>query len=146
MFLKLRNQVKSNSAAVSNKKDMDSLIKDLSSIFKVKDQNNKNRDERIKQYKELAKDAAYVGEEIVEYDKNYWYKEAIKEKIRGLCDRSTFLLVRWDPFKDKYYWKNAAGHKKTHWYKFQEAVRAHQKEAWDILDKPVFQKLELAEF
>ena len=55
-----------------------------------------------------------------------------------------YLLKAGDPFQEKrergYQWNS--NHKQSDWYKFQQAVKAHQKKAEGIL-KPVFDKMEV---
>jgi len=55
-----------------------------------------------------------------------------------------YLLKAGDPFQNKkervYQWKD--NHKQSDWYKFQQAVKAHQKTAEGIL-KPVFNRMEV---
>jgi hypothetical protein len=55
------------------------------------------------------------------------------------------LLARLDPFSDRYRWKDRKNYKQTHWYRFQEAVKQHQNETWQILADRNFQGLELPE-
>ena len=42
-------------------------------------------------------------------------------------------FLRFDPFTDKYTWKDSQNYRQTDWYLFQEAVKIHQNETWEIL-------------
>jgi len=42
-----------------------------------------------------------------------------------------------------YTWRKPRKYKETKWYNFQEAVKAHQNTAWEILEEKVFAKLDL---
>ena len=69
----------------------------------------------------------------------------VKEDVRGLRDRGDFTLTRWDPITDRYHWKNSQTHRRSNWYRFQEAVKEQQDETWDILDQSNLRDLELPE-
>lgn len=42
-----------------------------------------------------------------------------------------------------YSWKDNTTYKNSNWYKFQEAVKEHQKESWEILSDSSFKELEI---
>jgi hypothetical protein len=46
---------------------------------------------------------------------------------------------------DGYFWKDRQNFKQSPWYCFQEAVKTHQQDSWDILDQSNMQGLELPE-
>jgi hypothetical protein len=91
----------------------------------------------------LSDRAEYGDCELAEYDANLWLDEVVNESVRGLRDRSDFILTRWDPLSDVYTWKNPQNHRRSRWYLFQEAVKNHQNEAWDILVQSNMANLEL---
>jgi len=99
----------------------DRLIAEIDWAIGDYDITNEERDKRISRYKALIK------EDFIDYDKDVWFKEAISKNI-GF-------------FKWNYKWKG--NYTETHWFKFQEAVKAHQKIAKDIILKPLFEKMEL---
>ncbi len=70
-----------------------------------------------------------------EYDPNGWFDEAVDTEVRGLEDSLPPELIL---FKDRYYWK--AGWEDSDWYKFQEAVKAHQAMCMKEL-QPVFDQM-----
>lgn len=108
-----------------------------------RDQKNQRSDERVDRYRELAERAEYGDAALPIYDEDLWFEEAVNEDVRGLRDRSDFALLRFDPFTDRYTWKDSRPHQETHWYLFQEAVKAHQDETWEILASSNLRGLDL---
>jgi hypothetical protein len=121
------------------------LKDDLDRCIGGTDQANTHEGERIARYRELAQASEYGGRELESYDAYRWMDDAVDEAVRGLRDRSDTLLARLDPFTDLYRWKDRKNYQQTHWYRFQEAVKAHQNETWQILADRNFQGLELPE-
>jgi hypothetical protein len=85
-------------------------LEDKISIAMGKESNTEKREdaERIERYAVIAKD-------ISEYDKELWFNEAIKKQ--GLSKKSNF--------------------QNSYWYKFQEAVKAHQQFAFMTIYKQI---------
>jgi len=102
-------------------KEREKLIKDIDTAIGGHDKENEQKDIRIVRYKAL------IGEDFIDYDESRWFNDAIKRKI-GF-------------FKWNYRWKDNC--RESHWYKFQEAVKEHQKIAKDEILKPIFDKMEL---
>jgi hypothetical protein len=121
------------------------LKDDLDRCIGRPDQANTHEGERIARYRDLAQAPEYGGQELESYDAHRWMDDAVDEAVRALRDRSDTLLSRLDPFADLYRWKDRKNYKQTHWYRFQEAVKAHQNETWQILADRNFQGLELPE-
>ena len=120
-----------------------SLLADLGNAIGERDQANTKKGERIARYRELSVQSEYGGTELPEYDGDAWLQAALKEKVRGLRDRSDFTLARWDPFTDIFSWADRKNHRRTDWYCFQEAVKDHQGTAWEILSRSNLKGLEL---
>jgi hypothetical protein len=101
------------------------LLEEIDRAIGGYDRDNINRDKRINRYLNL------IGDDLVEdYDKNLWFRSAVKKEKRG------FGFNRdWE-----YFWKK--DYKKSEWYKFQQAVKAHQREAKRIL-KPLLEQMEV---
>lgn len=116
---------------------------DLDRAIGERDRNNSYRAARIARYRALSDRAEYGDCELAEYDANLWLDEVVNESVRGLRDRSDFILTRWDPLSDVYTWKNPQNHRRSRWYLFQEAVKNHQNKAWDILVQSNMANLEL---
>jgi hypothetical protein len=89
---------------------------------------NYGREDRIKRYRELA---PWLGD----FDESEWFKDAIDVEVRGLKDSEKGLLSMFTMLHDKLYWKKGVDIEKTHWYRFQEAVKEHQAKAMQDLDK-----------
>ncbi len=123
----------------------DSLCNDLRENIGERDQSNKFKKSRVARYKERAASSDYGDTDLVEYDEDKWFDDAIKENVRGLRDRSQSFgaFMRIDPWNDEYTWKDSENYEETHWHKFQKAVKNHQNTAWDILETSTFNKMEL---
>ncbi len=88
--------------------------------------------ERIKRYQEVEK--------VETYDDQDWFKKAIKTDVRGLPDSKDGLAKEYLTFfRDRYSWKTS-NYKNTDWYKFQEAVKAHERKGLKLL-APTFKKM-----
>lgn len=121
----------------------ETLRQDLHWAIGDRDQCNSYREERIARYRELSNRADYGGRELPQYDEDFWLQDAISEKVRGLRDRGDFSLARWDPLTDVYSWKDRQTYQQCSWFRFQEAVKNHQDEAWAILETSNLLGLEL---
>jgi len=121
------------------------LLADLDRCIGAQDRENADEENRIARYRELAAAPAYGGREMDTYDANRWMDEAVDTSVRGLRDRGKSPLARLDPFKDSYRWKDRENCRQTHWRRFQEAVKSHQNETWQILEYENFLGLELPE-
>ncbi len=99
--------------------------------------------ERIARYCELALSPEYGGRALDPYDPRAWMDEAVDAEVSGLDDRGGGFLSRLDPFRDRYAWKDRRQYRETHWRRFQEAVKAHQDETWEILSMRNFLGLDL---
>ncbi len=119
------------------------LKADLDRAIGGRDQSNEYSNERIERYRELARLAPYGDTEIPAYDEDDWFDEAVNEDVRGLRDRGDNMLLRFDPFTDQYTWKDRETYRETDWYLFQEAVRVHQGETWEVLANSNLRGLDL---
>ena len=99
--------------------------------------------ERITRYLELSKTAEYGSESLREFNIENWLFEAVNGPFEQIDFKLNELLSHVIPNVAEYNWKNPGSHTETDWYKFQEAVKTHQNESWDILNESVFSKLEL---
>jgi len=106
------------------------------------------REERLSRYRALAAQAPYGGSDIPPYDPDRWMDEAVNEEIHGFRDRSDFILSCLDLWPDVFTWRDRAGdaYRQTPWYRFQEAVKDHQRETWQLLANRNFLALELPAF
>ncbi len=123
-------------ASVSNKEialRQEQLKSDLNMAIGERDQANERSNERTERYMSLALRTEYGSTNLPIYDEDLWFDDAVNEHARGLRDRGDNKLLRFDPFTDKYTWKDPSNYKQTDWYQFQEAVKNHQNETWEIL-------------
>ena len=107
---------------------------------------------RIQLYQVMAQKEAYGKTPLPKYDADYWMDEAVREDVRGFRVRSQVAAFRMikskvtsimTPLQDLYTWKDEHHYQLTDWYRFQEAVKEHQKMAGEILYASTFNKMEL---
>ncbi len=122
------------------------LTQDLRTAIGERDQANERQDERIARYCDLAQHVEYGDQSLPYYDEELWFDEAVNEHVRGLRDRGDIALLRYDPIADKYTWKDRHNYQQTNWYRFQQAVKDHQNESWEILAESNLKGLQLEEF
>ena len=114
---------------LNNPNDGQDLIDQIDKAIGGQDESSGNRIER---YKEL------IGTEFVEYGKNHWFEEAIDFKNEEVADQDPQDTV---PISQtEWVWRE--DYKESHWYKFQEAVKAHQWLAMDTVIGPIFKQME----
>ncbi len=89
--------------------------------------------ERLKSYKNRLPTWA-------NFDEMHWFDAAIDTKVRGLPDSHDGLKSKLTIFKDEFYWKDGINKETTDWFRFQEAVKEHERHAIKILT-PTFQKM-----
>ena len=70
---------------------------------------------------------------LVPYDRYCWLDKATNQKVRWFRDSRNKFTWWLRISKDKYYWKIRK--ENTNWFKFQEAVKAHQAEALPFISK-----------
>ncbi len=127
------NKQKGRKANTSWNKLSSQLIKAMGPSFSGS--KNYYHEDRLNNYRDLA---PWLGD----FDESDWFNEAIDIKVRGLKDSESGLLSMITMLHDKLYWKEETDKEKTNWYKFQEAVKEHQKEAMKDLDK-LFAKMNI---
>ncbi|MBU1055980.1 MAG: hypothetical protein KKC46_19455 [Proteobacteria bacterium] len=89
---------------------------------------NYYREDRVMRYKALA---PWLGD----FDESEWFGEAIDVKVKGFKDSKDGLFSMFTMFKDDLCWKEDVDKEKTDWFRFQEAVKEHQKIAMVDIDK-----------
>lgn len=129
-YLKAQGRPDNSSKWSSLKK---SLNKMMGSAYTETINRNERKEKRIKMYQEFAPT-------IDGYDEWEWFNSAIDTKVIGLRDNSIPHIMT--IFKDKYSWKKSIKKQQTHWYKFQEAVKEHEKFGVKLLS-PVFKKMDV---
>ena len=72
---------------------------------------------------------------LPEYDENDWFRYAVNTDVKGLKDSTKGLLAKLTLFKDRHYWRSEKIKENTHWYQFQEAVKAHEACAIEVMSE-----------
>jgi hypothetical protein len=129
-YLKAQGRPNNSGKWPSLKKSLNEMI---GSAYTETINSNERKEKRIKMYKEFAP-------ALPEYDEWEWFNSAIESKVIGLRDNSIPQITT--IFKDKYSWKKSIKKQATHWYKFQEAVKEHEKFGVKLLS-PVFKKMDV---
>lgn len=75
-----------------------------------------------------------------DFDENRWFDAAIRTDIRGIRDSKDGIGVRFNLLRDEYYWHDDDAKEKTDWYRFQVAVKEHERLALELLS-PTFAKM-----
>lgn len=119
------------------------LEEDLTLVIAERDASGELKEERILRCVELSKKPSYGSSELEMYNHEKWLDEVINEDIKGLSDRKNSILSDYTFFKDEYTWKDINTYQNTHWYKFQEQIKIHQKFAYEYLQEKVFNKMDL---
>jgi hypothetical protein len=101
------------------------LLKAMGPVFSG--EKLQGQDDRLEAYYRLFK--------MPEYNQNDWFNKAVKTEVRGLPDNFLSSLTI---FEDECKWKK--GWQTSNWYKFQEAVKAHQALCMVEL-APIFQQM-----
>ena len=74
------------------------------------------------------------------FDEKKWFDEAIETEVHGMEDSQDGILANFTIFKDKNYWKEGIIKEETSWYRFQQAVKEHERLALNLLS-PTFAKM-----
>ena len=85
---------------------------------------------RISRYKKLAPWLPKT------FDESKWFNDAIETNVEGL--RS--ILSSFTVFRDKYFWRKDRNREETNWYRFQAAVKDHERYAIKLLS-PLFAQI-----
>lgn len=124
LFEEYRRQLKPRGSEDLLKRDRAELRRDLKAAMES------GEDKRFERYKDLS--LKYGRGRMPDYRKKAWFDEAVKIGTRGGGKaRRTFVA-----------WKSPRQYKRKDWYKFQEAVKAYQEIARNVL-APLFSRLDL---
>ncbi|MBL0319561.1 MAG: hypothetical protein IPP74_09810 [Alphaproteobacteria bacterium] len=110
-----------------------SLIAELLNAIGPRDEGNQLQQVRIAAYQTLGLNPEFGSITIPTYDKNAWFKEAVKLKYVVIPGRDQAQGAQ----HMTYEWKDRTGYTHSHWYQFQEAAKLYQKNAWDIINAVV---------
>lgn len=122
-----------------------SLVSDLRTSIGPSSRASPPHDQsRIERYKQLALTPPYGGVPMPEYREASWADAAfieqrsdLEEQIAVYLEKKTGMVGDILGFGTRIpcTWKNPAGYQQTDWWKFQDAVRSHLAECWDVLMK-----------
>jgi len=62
-----------------------------------------------------------------DFDDRQWFDAAIETKVKGGRDTHRGILAKFTIFRDEYAWRPDKEREETDWYRFQEAVKAHER-------------------
>lgn len=122
------------------------LLEELKESIGEQDDMNHLVDERTGRYTALAGKSTFGGIPLPDYDQHFWIDEAVHEDVRGIADSRTLWPFDFTIFPDIFTWKDPATYQETNWYRFQEAVKAHQEATWNILKNENLKYLRLPNF
>jgi hypothetical protein len=100
--------------------------------------------DRIGRYEQRALKQEYGGKPIPGYVEAKWADAAFNEARESFMQQLEIMAaekagIAGDVLAGGTHisctWKNPAERQQTDWYKFQEAIRSHLKECWDVLGK-----------
>ena len=129
------------------------LVTDLTADIGGSDNSNAQVQARTERYQRRALTSQYGSTSIPAYAEDAWANAAFAEKpgtIFTWLDNAMIQaagaygdIVR-DGQRAECTWKNPAQFKQTDWYKFEEAIRIHLDECWDLLTKRIPDAAKLA--
>ncbi len=133
IFLLYCSHLKSQYPKKRLENEKNALQEEIRRAIGAYDKNNRKQEKRIDRYKRL------IGHDLVEdYNKKSWFKIAVQRKRKEVIDYIT------DMKSTKYYYSWKENYADSNWYSFQEAVKAHQDKAMEILQPPI-EQMEIAE-
>jgi len=88
---------------------------------------NPGKDARLERYRGMFST-------LPEFAEDSWLDDAVKTDIRGREDSHEGIKSKFTIFEDQYFWREDRNKKDTDWYKFQQAVKAHERFAMTRLD------------
>jgi len=94
---------------------------------------NAGKKARIQRYREIFK-------ALPEFAEDSWLNNAVATDIKGRKDSHQGVLSKFTLFEDQYFWRQDRNKRDTDWFKFQEAVKAHERFALSQLGG-IFQQL-----
>lgn len=127
-------------------REKEELMTDLRAAMEIK-----NKEKRINNYKALSRKKAYGGEELKNYESKEWMNNAISEDLRKIRIRGKHVIIKFIltyissniTILNTFTWGDQEKYKRTHWFKFQEAVKKHQEKTTEILNETIISELKL---
>jgi len=75
-----------------------------------------------------------------DFSEDDWLFSAIETEVHGLPDTKKGLFSPFTVLKDRHFWRTDVEKEKTDWFRFQEAAKAHQRDAMELM-KPRFERM-----
>ena len=115
--------------------DKEKYLDKLNDIFSIKGNKKYHKLKRINKYNEISFD--FSGFKIPEYEKYEWFEVSV-----DIFNDENIFLPNLNYNSINYRWKNK-DYKKSPYYLFCEAIKAHQRDGEKIFDQSKYEKLEL---
>jgi hypothetical protein len=122
---------------------LESLSDDLAADIGPSSSTSGPRDlARIERYHRRALSPEYGGTPMPEYRVSKWADDAFIEQRAGMKTQLVEFIGRHTGLagdilefgtRMPFTWREPAKFRETHWYRFQEAVKSHLSECWDVL-------------
>ena len=122
------------------------LRDDLDWAIGERDDSNTLRDARVGRYKMLAMRPEYGATAIPDYSPKAWFGEAVRDALPFLPPRVPTPMGSVALFPKRYGWRDAQNYRQKHWFKFQEAVKAHQAATMEQMQLAIGDKMFLEKF
>jgi hypothetical protein len=128
-YLKVERQV-------DNSRGWDALEGELLALMGPTYTGDKIRHEQARQnaYREC------IGWLDDEFDERKWFDAAIRTDVKGIRDSVDGISVRLNFIRDEYRWHDDHDKEQCHWYRFQMAVKEHERLGLELLS-PIFTKM-----
>ena len=135
LFVLLKRRVDPGCTPAALAAEKRGLRADLRRAFGPPDPEGRFRHERLAAYRSLAALPRYGGAPLEDYRQGAWFEEAVEVAARGVHDQGTGLVAELDPLAGRCLWRDRTGFRSSRWYRFQEAVKAHQAAALELLGR-----------
>lgn len=70
---------------------------------------------------------------LPDFEERAWFDQAIETVVRGGKDTHDGIRARFTLFNDEYFWRENLAPEQTHWFAFQEAIKAHERAGIECL-------------
>ena len=112
----------------------EALLKKLTHCMGVVRSGNQN-------YNKTARQQCYQSYiKLPDFKESSWFDDAIDTDVRGLKDSEDGILSHFTVFRDQHSWREDKDKTGTHWFRFQQAVKAHERHAITEL-APLFRQM-----
>ena len=143
LFKKLRI-LRTRSVVADDDRDLAELLRDLKEDIGTPSTISTPREPRIQRYRRRALSAAYGATDLPDYRSGDWADAAFVEQRADLVTRAEIYVAEHAGIAGDILafgtrmpctWKDPSRYRETQWFRFQEAVKAHLEECWDVLQR-----------